>query len=102
PGVALAQAERPNKPRPSRLCHSHSLGAHGTVAFPGALEQLQGMNGCAGAAPAPQPSTSAPWLLLGNMGASLASSSPLSTQGKGLLVPVPLKHTLPSLFAVPE
>ncbi|XP_019139211.2 uncharacterized protein LOC109144126 [Corvus cornix cornix] len=28
--------------------------------------------------------------------------SPLSSQGKGLLVPVSLKNTLPSLFAVPE
>lgn len=51
---------------------SHSLGAHGAVAFPGALGQLQGMSGCAGAAPAPQPPTSVPWPLLGNMGASLA------------------------------
>lgn len=44
------------------------------------------MNGGAGTAPVPQPSTSVPWPLLGSMGASLAGGSPLSTQGNGLLV----------------
>lgn len=86
PGLALAQTERPNKPRPASarlwcICWEHTA-----VAFPGALGQLQGVNGCAGAAPAHQPPTSVPWPLLGNMGASFAGGNYLSTQGKGLLV----------------
>ncbi|XP_041874260.1 uncharacterized protein LOC121659797 [Corvus kubaryi] len=75
---------------------SQLLEAHGAVAFPGALGQLQGMNGCAGAASAPQPSTSVPWPLLENVGVSLAGGRvPSAAREKGYWYQCPSRTLCP-------